>query len=193
MTANVPNVFYYCNAKTMMMKITGPLIAILVGLDPTYGDYVVLKNSCRVLYIEVLRAIYSLIQAFGKILMALDLSSISTITQYQKNSYSSHRQPAVNKDVLRWLNKHYGIHKAGISTRGVVYEYDWITRFQENFKLTWTRCSKNFLRFHRQNPHPLPAGPDFFGQQINPKTKPQRPKGTFPHRGSQRSFSRKLW
>ena len=46
------------------MKIRGPLVDMLVEIDPmTYKDHVVLKNGKKVLYVHVLKAIYGMLQS----------------------------------------------------------------------------------------------------------------------------------
>ena len=48
----------------MIMKITGVLVDLLVQLAPeVYTTYIVYENGQKVLYIQVLQAIYGMLQA----------------------------------------------------------------------------------------------------------------------------------
>ena len=47
-----------------MMKIRGRLVDWLVNMSPTaYKDYVVIENGQKVIYLEILRAIYGMLEA----------------------------------------------------------------------------------------------------------------------------------
>ena len=71
MTADVPNAFIQApmpkvkpGEERVMMKITGVLVDMLVQLSPeVYGPYVVFENGWKVIYVQVLRAIYAMLQA----------------------------------------------------------------------------------------------------------------------------------
>ena len=71
MTADVPNAFIQANMPKVkqgedrvMMKITGVLVDMLIQLAPeVYGPCVVFEKGKKTLYVEVLRAIYGLLQA----------------------------------------------------------------------------------------------------------------------------------
>jgi len=71
MTGDVPNAFIQANMPKVkqgedrvMMKIIGVLLDMLVQLAPeVYGPCVVYANGKRTIYVEVLRAIYGLLQA----------------------------------------------------------------------------------------------------------------------------------
>jgi hypothetical protein len=48
----------------VVMKITGVLVNMLVNINPElYGPAVVLENRKKVLYVEVLKAIYGMLEA----------------------------------------------------------------------------------------------------------------------------------
>jgi hypothetical protein len=93
MTCDIPNAFIHAylpkkepGEDRVVMKITGVLVDILVDINPElYGPAVVLENSKKVLYVEVLRAIYVMLEAallwyktFRKDLETLDLFSTHT-------------------------------------------------------------------------------------------------------------------
>ena len=69
MSTDVPNAFIQVKIppekranEKIIMKITGRLVNYLVKIAPkTYAKYVVYKNGCKVLYVEVLRALYGML------------------------------------------------------------------------------------------------------------------------------------
>jgi hypothetical protein len=71
MTCNIPNAFIqvYLPKKEpgegrVVMKITGVLVDMLVDINPElYGPAVVLENQKKVIYIEVLKALYGMLEA----------------------------------------------------------------------------------------------------------------------------------
>jgi hypothetical protein len=71
MTCDIPNAFIQAflpkkepGEDRVVMKIIGVLVNMLVGINPElYGPAVVFENCKKVLYIEVLKAIYSMLEA----------------------------------------------------------------------------------------------------------------------------------
>ena len=71
MTADIPNAFIQAEMpelnkgnERVIMKITGVLVEMLVQLNPaSYGPHVVYEKGRKVLYVQVLRAIYGMLQA----------------------------------------------------------------------------------------------------------------------------------
>ena len=68
MTADVPNAFIQTEIpeedERVFMKITGVSVDMLIELMPdVYGPYVVYENGEKVIYVEVLKAIYGMLQA----------------------------------------------------------------------------------------------------------------------------------
>ena len=50
-------------ADKIYMKIRGPLVNMLVNLDPiTYKESVMYKNGKEILYVHILKAIYGMLQ-----------------------------------------------------------------------------------------------------------------------------------
>ncbi|CAJ1933125.1 unnamed protein product [Cylindrotheca closterium] len=45
----------------VIVKTTGLLVDYMIDLDPTYRDFVVIENGCRVIYVVILRAIYGML------------------------------------------------------------------------------------------------------------------------------------
>ena len=65
-TLDISNAFIQTKhtSKTIHMKIRGELVDILVSIDPTtYEDYVTYENGKKVLYVELLKAIYGTLEA----------------------------------------------------------------------------------------------------------------------------------
>jgi hypothetical protein len=71
MTADIPNAFIQTamppakeGEERVIMKITGVLVHLLVQLAPeVYGPYVVFENGKKVLYVQVLKALYGMLSA----------------------------------------------------------------------------------------------------------------------------------
>jgi hypothetical protein len=71
MTCNIPNAFIQVNLPKkepgedrVVMKITGVLVGMLVNINPeSYRPAVVLENRKKVIYVEVLKAIYGILEA----------------------------------------------------------------------------------------------------------------------------------
>jgi hypothetical protein len=71
MTCDIPNAFIQAlmpevkdGDERVMMKITGVLVDMLVELNPElYGPYVVYEKNRKVRYVQVIRAIYGMLEA----------------------------------------------------------------------------------------------------------------------------------
>jgi hypothetical protein len=68
MTSDIPNAFIQAPMPTgeekVIMKITGVLVDLLVEIDPEkYSGFVVLEGPKRTIYVEVLQALYGMLQA----------------------------------------------------------------------------------------------------------------------------------
>jgi hypothetical protein len=71
MTCDIPNAFIQAllpkkdpGKDRVVMKITGVLVDMLVNINPElFGPAVVLENRKKVLYVEVLTAIYGMLEA----------------------------------------------------------------------------------------------------------------------------------
>jgi hypothetical protein len=134
MMCDIPNTFIQAllpkkdpGEDRMVMKITGVLVDMLVDIYPKlYGPAVVLENRKKVLYLEVLKAIYGMLKAallwyktFRK-----DLEDIGfifnpydpcvankkaqglqqTILFHVDNLKSSNKMKSVNDQFKKWLN-----------------------------------------------------------------------------------------
>ena len=71
MTADVPNAFIQMvvpeptdGQDRIIMKITGVLVDYLLEIAPEiYGPYVVMQNGKKVLYVQVVQALYGMLVA----------------------------------------------------------------------------------------------------------------------------------
>ena len=153
MTCDIPNEFIQAflprkkpNEDRVVMKITGVLVDMLIEINPElYGPTVVLENGKKVLYVEVLRAIYGMLEAallwYKKFRDDLEENgfefdpydpcvankrvkgSQQTIIFHVDDLKSSHALKQVNDEFEKWLNIKYGKHGKVTSTRGKVHDY----------------------------------------------------------------------
>ena len=153
MSADVPNAFIQIEMpdikqgeERVMMKITGVLVDMLIQLDPQlYGPHVVYEKERKVLYVQVLQAIYGMLTAslLWYLKFKTDLENIGfkfndydlcianrmvngsqhTVRFHVDDLSSSHIDPKVNDRFTVWLEKMYGKYKAVELTRGKKHDY----------------------------------------------------------------------
>lgn len=150
MTADVPNAFIQTDMpegeEHVIMKITGVLVDMLVQMAPeTYGPYVVFENGKKVLYVQVLKALYGMLVAallwyrqfrgdlekIGFVFNPYDPCVANkmidgnqhTVRFHVDDLKSSHVNSKVNDEFLKWLNKMYGEFGEVKATRGPVHDY----------------------------------------------------------------------
>ena len=140
MSADIPNAFIQAklerkqDEERVIMKVTGKLVDWLVELSPeTYQSCVIEERGRKVLYVEVLRAIYGMLEAamlwyheFRKRLEEIGFKFNDydacvanrtvkgrqhTIRYHVDDLLSSHEQKEVNDDFLTWLQSIFGKHK----------------------------------------------------------------------------------
>lgn len=153
MSCDIPNAFIQAHmpditdgGERVIMKLSGILLDLLVELAPElYGPYVVEDNGKRVLYLQVLRALYGMLVAallwYRK--FRADLEEIGfifnhydpcvanrmvkdkqqTVKFHVDDLMSSHVSTMVNDDFFKWLSQKYGSHGAVTCTRGKVHDY----------------------------------------------------------------------
>jgi hypothetical protein len=132
--------------ERVMMKITGVLVDMLVEINPQqYGPHVVYEKRGRVLYVQVLRAIYGVLESallwykklrsglegVGFILNPYDpctanrrkKGSQHTILSHVDDLKSSHKDKRVKDNFEQWLQKIYGRHGKVTSHRGKKHDY----------------------------------------------------------------------
>jgi Reverse transcriptase (RNA-dependent DNA polymerase) len=153
MTVDIPNAFVHTEIEskdeTMIMKIKGPWATILVSSEPeVYESYVIEVDNEKVIYAEVKKAIYGMLQAslmFYKKLRR-DLEEIGyrvnpydpcvanrivkngkrhTITWHVDDLKSSHEDAKGNDEFHKWLDMKYEDDKHGKvqATKGKIHNY----------------------------------------------------------------------
>jgi hypothetical protein len=153
MTLDIPNAFIQTDVKPVgderiILKIKGALVDMLVEMQPEiYKDYVIFEGNVKVLYVQVLKAIYGMLQSsllFYKKLCG-DIQEIGfeinpydicvanriiegkqqTITWHVDDLKSSHVSAAVNDHFHQWLESKYGDPQIGQvkAVRGKRHDY----------------------------------------------------------------------
>jgi hypothetical protein len=207
MTADVPNAFIQTSMPEtkegedrVIMKITGVLVDLLVKMVPeVYGSFVVLENGKKVLYVQVLQALY------GMLVAALlwynqfrgDLEKIGfefnpydpcvanrmvdqkqhTIRFHVDDLMSSHVDKRVNDKFEKWLNKMYGGYGKVKSTRGKHHDYLGMTfDFSKNGKVIidmvdyiTNMIEESSIKLKVTDTAPTPAGEDLFKTGLGAK------------------------
>jgi hypothetical protein len=113
------------------MKITGVLVDLLVDINPeSYRPAMVLENRKKVLYVEVLKAIYGMLEAallwyktfkkdladngfifnpYNPCVANKKVQGLQqTIVFHVDDLKSSHKSKSVNNKFEKWLNSMYG-------------------------------------------------------------------------------------
>jgi hypothetical protein len=178
MPCGIPNAFIQAyllkkepGEDRVVMKITGVLVNMLVNINPElYSPAVVLENRKKVLYVEVLKAIYGMLEAAllwyktfrkdlednGFVFNPYDRcvankkvqGSQKTIIFHVDNLTSSHKSKPVNNKFEIWLNSMYGKHGKVTATRGQVHDYlrmELDYQKQRELKINMTKYVKNML------------------------------------------------
>ena len=153
MTCDIPNAFIQAlmpevkdGNERVMMKITGVLVDMLVELNPElYGPYVVYEKNRKVLYVQVMRAIYGMLEAallwykkFRKeledvgfkfnpydpcVANRVEKGSQHTLLFHVDDLKSTHKDPKVNDQFDKWLQDNYGAHGEVVIHRGKRHDY----------------------------------------------------------------------
>ena len=141
MSSDIPNAFIQAlipdddkdGNERIVMKITGQLVDALVEIAPeVYGLFVVYENGKKVLYVQVLRALYGMLiaallwyknfrtelESIGFVFNDYDARVANrkvkgkqqTVRFHVDDLMSSHVDSKVNDEFLKWLNKMYGMH-----------------------------------------------------------------------------------
>ena len=199
MTSDIPNAFIQASMPVLekgedrvIMKVKGALLEILVSLAPElYGPYVVQEKGKRVIYLEVLRALYGMLVAALLWYRQLrkDLEEIGfkfnpydpcvanrrvnkkrqTVRFHVDDLMSSHVDSTVNDEFLKWMNEKYGKHGAVTATRGNIHEYLGMTFDFTNKGKVVISMAEYMSRLVDEFPHPItkkaksPAAEDLFG------------------------------
>ena len=219
MMADVPSAFIQApmpevkpNEDRVMMKITGVLVDMLVQLFPeVYGPYVVFENGRKLLYVQVLRAIYGLLQAallwYKKFKYDLEeqgfkfnpyhpcvanrmiKGSQHTILFHVDDLKCSHKKITVNDEFAKWLDETYGQHGKVKIHCGKVHDclgmkLDYSEK--KKIKIDMRDFVKGMLdsfpiKFKEGETATTPAGEDLFRQKSSNDKKLQQDKAEAFH------------
>ena len=200
MSSDIPNAFIQAKVpadktanERIIMKITGRMIDYLIEIAPdVYSKYVVYENGKRVLYVQVLRALYGMLISailwYNK--LRKDLEEIGfdfnpydpcianrivkkkqqTVRFHVDDLLSSHVNTRVNDLFLKWLIHKYGEHGKVKSTRGKVHEFLGMTldfRTKGKMIVDMTKYMKNMYedfekKYVLNGTMSTPAGSDLF-------------------------------
>ena len=200
------------NEDRVMMKITGVLVNMLVQLSPeVYGPYVVFENGRKLLYVQVLRAIYGMLQAallwYKKFKNDLEeqgfkfnpydpcvadgmiKGSQHTILFHVDDLKYSHKKKTVNDEFAKWFEKNYGQHGRVKIHRGKVHDYLGMKlnySEKKKLKIDMRDYVKGMLdsfprKFKEGETAIPPAGEDLFGQKSSNDKKLQQDKAEVFH------------
>ncbi|GFH55456.1 hypothetical protein CTEN210_11932 [Chaetoceros tenuissimus] len=114
----------------ILMKFTGETVDILCDIDPSYKEYVTIENGQKVLYVELLKALYGCVQSallwyelfsgslvdMGFELNPFDMcianatinGSQCTVCIYVDDNKISHKELTVVKDIIAKLESKFG-------------------------------------------------------------------------------------
>ncbi|CAJ1950952.1 unnamed protein product [Cylindrotheca closterium] len=170
------------------MKITGMMVQILIDMAPEYCKYVVFKNGKRVIYVQVLHAIYGMLQSsllfYNQLQSDLEAKGFvfdpydpcfankvdnekqQTIRFHVDDVMSSHMDPKVDDKFAEWLNMRYGSIKACTIIRGKIHRYLGMTLdflVKGKLKIRMGDYDKNMLeafpiKFNKDSKQETPAG-----------------------------------
>ena len=207
MSNDVPNAFIQAwmpkqkdGEARVIMKITGVLVDYLVDIAPeVYGPYVVFENGRKVLYVQVLKALYGMLVAallwYKKFRGDLEKEGFEfnpydpcvcnclvngkqhTVRFHVDDLMSSHKDKRVNDRFLEWLNKMYGGYGEVKGTRGYIHDYLGMTfDFSEKGKVKVDMIDyvsamvDDFpIKFKPNDTAPTPAAEDLFAEGTGEK------------------------
>jgi hypothetical protein len=200
MTCNIPNIFIqaYLPKKEpgedrVVMKITGVLVNMLININPElYGPAIVMENRKKVIYVEVLKAIYGMLEAallwyktfredlednrfifnpYDPCVANKKVQGLQqTIVFHVDDLKSSHKSKPVNNKFEKWLNSMYGKHGRVTAARGRVPNYlgmELVNQKQGELKINMTKYVKNMLnnfpvKLGKKDIAKTPAGDNLF-------------------------------
>jgi hypothetical protein len=207
MTADVPNAFIQAQMPNLddaneqvFVKITGVLVDFLIELAPElYKLFVIYENGKKVLYVQVLRALYGMLVAallwYKKFRADLETegfqfnpydpcvanklvrSKQQTVRFHVDDLMSSHVDTKVNDKFLEWLNKFYGTHGKVKGTRvkvhdylGMVFDFSQEGKVMVDMSEYITNMVDEFpMDLKSTDTAPTPAADDLFAEGDGPK------------------------
>ena len=212
MSNDIPNAFIQAYIPTkqpgedrVVMKITGMLVDMLIEIDPEkYASAVVLENKKKVLYVQVLKAIYGMLEAallwykkFRKDLEKIGFKfnpydpcvanrmikgSQQTVLFHVDDLKSSHKLKSVNDEFEKWLNKMYGKHGKVTAHRGMKHDYlgmelDYSTKGELHVgmcKYVSNMCDEFPIKITAKDTAKTPAGDNLFEEGSSAKLDSKR-------------------
>ena len=154
MTLDIPNAFVQTDVpqkkgdEKIIMKIRGKLLEMLLEISPeTYKDYVVYEKGQKVLYVQMLKALYGMMKAsllyYNKFRSDIEAEGYKvnpydpcvankmingkqhTVTWHVDDVKASHEDPKVNDAFYEWCENTYGSEENGHVTvvRGKRHDY----------------------------------------------------------------------
>ena len=111
--------------EQVTMKITGVLVDMLVQLSPKiYRPYVVFEKQWKVIYVQVLKVIYGMLQDPYDPCVGNRTKNRSQhmIRFYVDDVMLSHINPKVNNDFDEWLQAKHGEHSKVKAHQGKVHD-----------------------------------------------------------------------
>ncbi|KAG7373398.1 reverse transcriptase RNA-dependent DNA polymerase [Nitzschia inconspicua] len=154
MTSDIPNAFVQTDVnkhkigERIVMKIKGPMVDMLIEMAPEiYSDYVIEENGRKVFYVMILKALYGMLQSsllyYNKFRKGIESIGFEvnpfdpcvanrivngkqhTVVWHVDDLKSSHVDPKVNDEFLKWLEEKYASDNVGKvkSVRGKRHDY----------------------------------------------------------------------
>jgi hypothetical protein len=151
MTYDIPNAFIQAylpkkepGENRVVMEITGVLVDMLVNINPElYGPAIVLENGKKVIYVEVLKTIYGMLEAallwyktfrkdledigfvfnlYGPCVANKKVQGLQQMIVFHVDNLKlSHKLKSVNDKFEKWLNSMYGKHGKVTPTCGRIH------------------------------------------------------------------------
>ena len=212
MTVDVPNAFiqtllpekYRRKGERVIMKFTGRIVDILIKMNPgRYEGFVVYENGKKVIYVEIIRAIYGMIiasmlwyQKFRKdleehgfkfnpydpcVANKMVNGKQQTVRFHVDDLMSSHEDKRVNDKFLKWLQEKYGEHGAVKGTRGREHDYlGQIMRFKKQaLEIDQTKYVEKMIdefpiKLKKSDTVTTPANEQMFKQDDGNKLEPKK-------------------
>ena len=147
MTCDIPGAFMQADIdEQLFLKFDGDLVELLVQVEPTYQPYITYEGRQRILYTELDKALYGMLQAallfwqklfifltekHGFVRNEYDWCVINkivsgkqcTVTWYVDNIKMSHKTQQVLEDLLTLLNDEFRKEAPLTITRGKIHDY----------------------------------------------------------------------
>jgi hypothetical protein len=162
-TADIPGAFMQADMDEVVhMRLEGVMVELLLELDPKkYGSHVVEHHGKKVLYVQLMKALYGTLRA--ALLFWQKLTQTLTTWGFKINQYDqcvankmihgnqctvlwhvddlkmSHKEPEVVSSILTMLEKEFGEEAPMTITRGTTHDYLGMRiQYEADRKVTFT-------------------------------------------------------